>query len=190
MFNGFPQQSVSAAGAERMSVAVMKDGIVTRGILMDIPPVFDRPYLLPGDAIRPQHLEACVRRSKVRISSGDALVLRTGRWAREAAEGLWDIEAGSAGLHASCLPWLKAHDIAVLVSDLAADLLPSRVAGVRMPIHLVTIGSLGVPIIDNCDLEPVSRYAEANGRAEFLFLASPLAVPGGTGSPINPLAMF
>jgi kynurenine formamidase len=190
MFNGFPQQSVSAAGAERMSVAVMKDGIVTRGVLLDMPPLFNRPYLLPGDAIHPQHLEACIGRSKAGLFGGDALVLRTGRWAREAAEGPWDIEAGSAGLHASCLPWLKAHDIAVLVSDLAADLLPSRVTGVRMPIHLVAIGSLGVPIIDNCDLEPLSRYAEANDRSEFLFFACPLAVPGGTGSPINPVAMF
>jgi kynurenine formamidase len=190
MFNGVPQQSVSAAGAERMSVVAMKDGIVTRGVLMDMPPVLNRPYLLPDDAIGPQHLDACLERSGVRPASGDALILRTGRWAREAAEGPWDIEAGSAGLHASCLPWLKAHDIAVLVTDLAADLLPSRVAGVRMPIHLVTIGALGVPIIDNCDLEPLSRYADTHRRREFLFFASPLAVPGGTGSPINPVAMF
>lgn len=190
MFNGVPQATVSASGAERMSVAVMKDGIVTRGVLMDMPPIFGRPYLMPNDAIRPQHLDACMERSGVRVESGDALVIRTGRWAREESEGAWEIEAGSAGLHASCLPWLREHDVALLASDLASDLMPSQVPGVRMPIHLVTIGALGVPIIDNCDLEPASRRAQDLGRSEFLFFASPLAVPGGTGSPINPVAMF
>jgi kynurenine formamidase len=126
----------------------------------------------------------------VKIESGDALIVRTGRWAREASEGSWDIESGSAGLHASCLPWLRKHDIAVLASDLASDLMPSQVEGVRMPIHLVMIAALGVPIIDNCDLEALSDQASAYGKWEFFFLASPLAVPGGTGSPINPLAIF
>jgi kynurenine formamidase len=190
MFNGASKHSVSAAGAEKMSVAVMKDGIVTRGILMDMPRVFERPYLQADDAIYPEHLDAWLRKSGIEVEGGDALIIRTGRWAREAAEGCWDIESGSAGLHASCLPWLRKHDIAVLVSDLASDLMPSRVTGVRMPIHLVTIAALGVPIIDNCDLERLSECAFASGRWDFLFFASALAVPGGTGSPINPIAIF
>jgi hypothetical protein len=93
-------------------------------------------------------------------------------------------------LHASCLPWLKQHDIAVLASDLASDLLPSQVEGVRMPVHLLTIAALGVPIIDNCDLELLAPHAADQKRWDFLFIASPLAVPGGTGSPINPIALF
>jgi kynurenine formamidase len=128
--------------------------------------------------------------SGTEVTAGDALIVRTGRWAREQAEGRWDFEAGSAGLHASCLPWLREHDISVLISDLASDLMPSQVEGVRLPIHLVTIAALGVPIIDNCDLEELSRYADVQQRWEFLFVASPLAVPGGTGSPINPLAVY
>lgn len=190
MFNGASKHSVSAEGAEKMSVVVMKDGIVTRGILMDMPRVFERPYLQADDAIYPEHLDAWLRNSGIEVEGGDALIIRTGRWAREAAEGCWDIEAGSAGLHASCLPWIRKHDIAVLVSDLASDLMPSRVMGVRMPIHLVTIAALGVPIIDNCDLEQLSERAFADGRWDFLFFASPLAVPGGTGSPVNPIAVF
>jgi kynurenine formamidase len=190
LFNGVPKSSVSSAGAERMSVLTMKDGIVTRGVLMDMPRVFGRSYLNADDAIYPEHLDAWLSQSGATVQSGDALVVRTGRWAREAAEGAWDIESGSAGLHASCLPWLREHDIAVLVSDLASDLLPSRVAGVRMPIHLITIAVLGVPIIDNCDLERLSTHAAATGQYDFCFFASPLAVPGGTGSPINPLALY
>jgi kynurenine formamidase len=190
MFNGVPKHSVSKHGAEKMSVAAMKEGIVTRGVLMDMPRVFDRDYLLAKDAIYPEHFDAWLEKTGTVVESGDALIVRTGRWAREAAEGTWDIESGSAGLHAACLPWLKEHDVAVLVGDLASDLMPSPVEGVRMPIHLVTIASLGIPIIDNCDLEALSRESERQQRCEFLFVASPLVVPGGTGSPINPIAVF
>jgi kynurenine formamidase len=190
MFNGVSKNTVSKQGAEKMSVLSMKNGIFTRGFLMDIPRALGRVYLSAGDAIYPEHLDLWLEKTKARVESGDALIIRTGRWAREEREGRWDIEAGSAGLHASCLPWLKQHDIALLVSDLASDLMPSQVEGVRLPIHLVTIAALGVPIIDNCDLEPVSKFSAEQGRWEFLFVASPLAVPGGTGSPINPLAIF
>lgn len=190
MFNGVSRHTVSAKGAAKMSVVTMKDGIVTRGVLMDMPRTFGCEYLRAGDAVYPEHLDAWLTRAQVKVQSGDALIIRTGRWAREASEGTWDIESGSAGLHASCLPWLKRHDIAVLVSDLASDLMPSRVEGVRMPVHLVTIAALGVPIIDNCDLEILSELAATQQRWEFFFLASPLAVPGGTGSPINPIVVL
>jgi kynurenine formamidase len=190
MFNGFSKRTVSQQGADKMSVVSMKDGIVTRGVLMDMPRALGRQYLGAGEAIYPEHLDNWLAATGMKMKSGDALIVRTGRWAREASEGSWDIESGSAGLHASCLPWLRKHDIAVLVSDLASDLMPSQVEGVRMPIHLITIAALGVPIVDNCDLEVLSEQASALGKWEFLFLASPLAVPGGTGSPINPIAIF
>jgi kynurenine formamidase len=190
MFNGVSKNAVSSKGAAKMSVLTMKNGIFTRGVLMDIARALGRPYLSAGDAIYPEHLDLWLEKTKMQIESGDALIVRTGRWAREEKEGRWDIESGSAGLHASCLPWLRQHDIAVLGSDLASDLMPSQIDDVRLPIHLVTIAGLGVPIIDNCDLERVSQYSAKQEKWEFLFIASPLAVPGGTGSPINPLALF
>ncbi len=190
MFNGVSKNAVTSKGAAKMSVLTMKNGILTRGVLMDIPRALGRAYLSAGDAIYPEHLDLWLEKTKLQVESGDALIVRTGRWAREEKEGRWDIESGSAGLHASCLPWLKQHDIALLGSDLASDLMPSQVDGVRLPIHLVTIAALGVPIIDNCDLEQLSQYCAGQQKWEFLFIASPLAVPGGTGSPINPLAFF
>jgi kynurenine formamidase len=190
MFNGISKQTVTAQGATKMSVVTMKDAIMTRGVLMDMPRLFGSQYLRASDAIYPEHLDAWLARTGIVLESGDALVVRTGRWSREAAEGPWDVELGSAGLHAACLRWLRKHDIAVLVGDLASDLMPSRVEGVRMPIHLVTIASLGVPIIDNCDLESLSQQSEKQQQWDFFFMASPLVVPGGTGSPINPIALF
>jgi kynurenine formamidase len=190
MFNGVSKATVTRQGAAQMSVLNMKQGIFTRGILMDIPRALNKTYLNAADAIYPEHLDLWLKKTGAHVENGDALIVRTGRWAREETEGRWDIESGSAGLHACCLPWLKRHDIALLASDLASDLMPSQIEGVRMPIHLIAVAAMGVPIIDNCDLERLGMYASEQRRWDFLFVASPLAVPGGTGSPINPLAVF
>src|SRR5262249_39600290 len=96
----------------------------------------------------------------------------------------------SAGLHASCLPWLKKRDVAVVGSDLATDVMPSGVDGVVLPVHQVLIVAMGVPILDNLDLEQVAEAAAARRRWDFLLTVAPLAVEGGTGSPINPVATF
>ena len=117
-------------------------------------------------------------------------MIRTGRWARAKLAGDWEVMKSSAGLHASCLPWLKARDVAVVGSDLALDVLPSGVEGVEFPVHCGVLVALGIPILDNLDPEALSEAADARKRWSFLLTVAPLAVPGGTGSPANPLATF
>jgi kynurenine formamidase len=190
MYNGVPQQTVTEQGAAKLSVIQAKNGIFTRGVLIDIPNLLGKPYLEGGRAIYPEDLGAWEKKAGLKVSSGDAVLIRTGRWARRKAEGTWQIEKNSAGLHASCLPWLKQRDIAVLGSDLASDVLPSGVEGVTMPVHQVIVIAMGVPILDNCDLESLSKFAQNSKRWEFLLTVAPLAVEGGTGSPVNPLATY
>ncbi len=190
MYNGFPQSDVTERGAAKLSVINVKRGIVTRCILMDVPKLLGVRFLQGGHAIYPADLEACERMAGVKVEPGDAVLIRTGRWARGEAEGQWDILKSSAGLHASCLPWLKQRDVAVVGSDLALDVLPSQVEGFEMPVHWVVVVAMGMPILDNCDLEAVGEAAAARKRWDFLLTVAPLAVPGGTGSPVNPLATF
>ncbi len=190
MYNGIPQSTVTEKGAAHMSVMAMKDGIVTRGVLMDFPRLFGVKFLEGSRAILPQDLEAWEKSTGVRIEPGDVVFIRTGRWARYAAEGEWDFELNSAGLDVSCVPWFRKRDVAVLGSDLALDVMPSGVEGVRMPVHLLTIVAMGAPILDNCDLEPLAAAAAERKRWTFLLTVAPLAVPGGTGSPVNPIAVF
>ncbi len=147
MFNGLSKNKVTNQGASELSVLEMKTGIFTRGGLLDIPRALNLPYLKAEDVIYPEQLDTCLKQANTHLGGGDALVIRTGGWAREQREGRWDVEQGSAGLHASCLPWLKKHDITVLATDLAADLLPSQVTGVRMPIHLVTIAAMACRLL-------------------------------------------
>ena len=190
MYNGFSQREVTEKGAAKLAVNRMRDGIFTRAVLMDFPKLFGVKYLKGQRAIYPSDLEAWEKRTGIKVKSGDAILIRTGRWARRAEKGPWKIVGDSAGLHASCLPWLKERDIAVAGSDFSLGVQPSGVDGVADPLHLVLIVGMGVPILDNLDLEALSKAAASRKRWEFLLTAAPLAVEGGTGSPLNPIATF
>jgi kynurenine formamidase len=157
---------------------------------MDIPRLKGVSYLEPGSAIHPEDLDAWERRAGVRVASGDVVLIRTGRWARRAVTGPWDPATHAAGLYATCAEWLRRRDVAILGSDAASEVAPSGVEGVEQPIHQLVLIALGVPILDNCDLEAVAEAAAARKRWEFLLTTAPLPVPGGTGSPLNPIATF
>jgi kynurenine formamidase len=190
MYNGFSQKEVTAAGARKLSVLNVKNGIFTRCVLMDIPRLFDVRFLEGSRAIYPEDLDAWEKKAGVKVESGDVVLVRTGRWKRRELEGEWNIMKNSAGLHASCLPWLKQRDVAVVGSDLATDVMPSGVEGFELPVHWVSVVAMGMPILDNCDLEAVSEAAAARKNWAFLLTVGPLAVDGGTGSPVNPLATY
>lgn len=190
MYNGFSSEEVTSSGAARLAIARLKEGIFTRGILLDIPLLKGVSYLEPGQAIYPEDLEAWEERAGIRVGSGDVVFVRTGRWARRLEKGPWDVSAKAAGLHASCARWFRERDVAAVGSDAAADVLPSEIEGVSHPLHQLLLIAMGVHIFDNCDLEALSQAAQERERWEFLLTAAPLAVPGGTGSPLNPIATF
>lgn len=166
----------------------MRNGIFTRAVLFDIPLLKGVPYLEPGTAIYPEDLEAWEKRAGVRVKAGDVVLIRTGRWARRAEKGPWSGDL--AGLHVTATRWLKSRDVAVLGGDSAQDVMPSGVDGVRQPVHLLVLVAMGMPILDNIDPEALSKAAQQRKRWEFLLTTSPLAVPGATGSPLNPIAIF
>jgi kynurenine formamidase len=190
MYNGFAQTEVTAKGARKLGIENVKGGIFTRCVLMDMPVHFEARYLKGGQAIYPEDLEAWEKKAGVKVEAGDAVLIRTGRWTRRELDGPWEIMKNSAGLHASCLPWLKKRDVAVVGSDLALDVLPSGVEGFELPVHWVVVVAMGMPILDNLDLEKLSQEAQVRKRWTFLLTVAPLAVEGGTGSPVNPLATY
>jgi kynurenine formamidase len=191
-WNGYPVASVVTAegGAARNSVLNMKSGIVTRAVLYDIPRLKGLPYLEPGTRIFPEDLEAWEKKAGVAIGPGDALLLRWGRWARRAALGPWPIDQGSAGLDNTVIPWLKKRDVALIAWETPgyAPQPPGDLP--RLALHNFVLTMLGVMLIDRADLEAVSAAAAARNRWEFMLSVAPLPIPRGTGSPVNPLAMF
>lgn len=191
MYNGFVRDDeVTEAGCNRLSIINFKQGIVTRGVLMDIARLKGERYLAPGTPIHVEDLEAWEAEAGVRVEAGDILLVRTGRWARRADVGPWATSEQGAGLHASVAPWLHARGVAMLGGDYTNDAVPSGIDGAVQPIHQLTIVAMGMPLFDNLDLEAVAEEAARQNRWEFMLVAAPLAVEGGTGSPLNPLAIF
>ena len=190
LFNGYPAETVTAHGATKLGIHRLHDGIVTRGVLLDIPALRGADALEPGQPIFPEDLEAAEAKAGLEVRPGDALLVRTGRWRWRATHGAWDAGQLAAGLDASCLPWLRERDVAALGSDGVSDVLPSRVDGVGMPIHTVAIVAMGVHLLDNLDLDALATACADESRWEFLLTVAPLVLRRGTASPVNPIALF
>jgi len=170
----------------------LKSGIVTRGILIDIPRLKGVEYLEPETRISSQDIEAWEKMAGVKISSGDAIILRTGRWARRAKVGPEKVLGHSAGFDMSVAPWIRKRDVALAGGDVSveAQTTPPFVEGQPTPLHTFFIVGLGMPIIDDFDPEALAETAARLHRWEFMLVVAPLRVPNGTGSPVNPIAIF
>jgi kynurenine formamidase len=190
LYNGYPAEAVTAHGATKLGIHRLHDGIVTRGVLLDIPALRGVDALAPGEPVFPEDLEAAEEQAGLTVRPGDALLVRTGRWQWRREHGAWDAGQLAAGLDASCLPWLSERDVATLGSDGVSDVLPSRVDGVGMPIHTVVIVAMGVHLLDNLDLDDLGAACREEARWEFLFTVAPLELRRGTASPVNPIAVF
>ena len=190
LYNGFSVDVLKPSGAERLGIQNVRNGIFTKGILIDMPWFKGVDFLEPGTAITISDLEAWERKTGVRVGSGDVLLIRTGRWECVRQKGQWNFLEKAAGSHASIAKWLKARDVAVIGSDGVNDVMPSGVEGLVNPLHELVLVGLGMLILDNLDLDAVAAAAKERNRWEFLFVGAPLRVPGGTGSPLNPIAVF
>ena len=193
MWNGFSWEEVSKeGGAKKNSIYNLHDGIFTRGVLMDIARLKNVEYLEPGTRIYVSDLEAWEKRAGFKVAEGDAVFIRTGRWARRAKLGPWNAATNAAGLDASVIPWLKQRGVALLGSESAQDASPQP-AGAEiggLPVHDFALIMLGIHLFDNTNLEAVGQAAAQRKRWDFLLTAAPLPVRGGTGSPLNPIAVF
>ena len=191
LYNNVPTSASSAEeGCTKNGIDNLQQGIVTRGILLDIPRLKGVPYLEPSEAIYVEDIEAWLEQAGTTVGSGDVIFIRTGRWARRAAEGPWQLSGNSAGIHASVVRWIRERDVSFVGSDAATDVQPSLVEDVNLPVHTLLIAAMGTDIFDNMDLEALAETAAAENRWEFMLTAAPIPVIGGTGSPLNPIAIF
>jgi kynurenine formamidase len=190
LYNGVPASAVTSSGAVELSIAVAANGIVGRGVLLDVPRSRGVPWLEPGDHVTLGDITAAERGQDVRIGQGDILLVRVGHRLRRRERGPWDAAATRAGLHASVLPLLAERRIAVLGSDSNNDTAPSAVDGVDFPVHVLAINALGMQLLDYLEFDGLVTLCEEAGQWTFLCVIAPLRLPTGTGSPVNPIAIM
>ena len=179
-----PDVEITTQGAHFGDITHWSGGIITKGVLIDVPRHRGEPHVSIDEPVRGEEMEAIARAQGASVEPGDALLVHSG-WGAYMASGD-DGSRGRPGLHPSCAEFIRDHDVALL----GWDLMDARAASdLPWPVHGVLF-NFGVALLDNALLEPVAAACAEEGRWEFMFQALPLRVARGTGSPVNPIAMF
>jgi kynurenine formamidase len=191
LFNGVPaSEAITSQGASMQSVDVAGGGIVSRGVLIDIPRLRGTPWVEPGEAIRPEEFVAAEAATGTALRDGDIVLVRTGHARRRAELGPWDASTAKAGLDVTVMPVVHERRVAAMGFDGDGEAAPSPVEGIRSPIHAIGINAMGLHFLDSLNLEELANACAERGRWEFLFMVAPLRLKGGTGSPVNPIAVL
>jgi len=190
LYGGVPAATVTPAGAATLSVELARNGIVGRGVLLDIPRLRGVPWLEPGDHVTADDLTAAEAAQRVRVGEGDLLFVRVGHRRRRTESGPWDAANARAGLHPTAMEFLAERRVAVLGSDSNNDTAPSSTEGVAFPVHVLAVHALGLHLLDYLQFEDLAPLCERGQRWSFLCVVAPLRLPAATGSPVNPIAIL
>ncbi len=182
------EETFSTEGLRFASVAAASDGIVTRGVLLDVAASRGVDCLDRGDGVGLEDLEAAESASNATVGPGDAVFVRTGLGLRVARGGI-DGPDLREGVLPEVIPWLHSRSVAVYAGD-CIERLPSGYPSIPLPLHQVGMVSMGLYFLDEPDMEALARACRSEGRSDFLLIVAPLRILGGTASAVNPLAIF
>ncbi|MGW2013749.1 cyclase family protein [Streptomyces sp. NPDC001927] len=190
LYGHVPASSVTAEGARALSVDLVANGIVGRGVLLDIPRLRGVSWLEPGDQVTSDDLTAAEAAQGVRVGPGDLLFVRVGHRLRRTEVGPWKAATARAGLHPTALEFLAEREVAVLGGDGNNDSAPSAVADIDFPVHVLAMHAMGIHLLDYLRFEDLVPVCARAGRWSFLCVVAPLRLPEATGSPVNPVAVL
>ncbi len=192
MYNGYAASEVTSSGAKKNGIENLKNKILSRGVLLDIPRYQGKQWLEPGQAIYPADLDGAAAMGNVGVGTGDIVLIRTGQIAQVRHDGNWgDYSGGSApGLGVACASWLCEKEVAGYATDTwGTEVLPNETPDVFQPLHIILIVHVGMLVGEIFDLEELAADCASDGVYEFMFVAPPLPITGAVGSPINPQAI-
>ncbi len=190
LHGGVPATTLTSEGATALSVELAGNGIVGRGVLLDIPRLRGVRWLEPGDHVTADELLAAERSQHVHVGEGDLLFVRVGHRLRRIEAGPWDAARTRAGLHPTAMEFLAERRVAALGGDSNNDTAPSVTDGVDFPVHVLGVHALGLHLLDYLQFEDLVPLCEQEDRWSFLCVIAPLRLPHATGSPVNPIAVL
>ncbi|MFD8783743.1 cyclase family protein [Kitasatospora sp. NPDC059599] len=190
LYGGVDADTLTAHGAEALSVDLVRDGIVGRGVLLDVPRLRNVPWLEPGEQVGAEELAAAEAAQGVRVGPGDLLFVRVGHRRRRAERGPWDATKARAGLHPDAMEFLAERRVVALGSDGNNDAAPSPAESVDYPVHVLAVHAMGLHLLDYLQFEDLVPLCVRERRWSFLCVIAPLRLPRATGSPVNPIAIL
>ena len=192
MYNGVSSDMVtSKEGAQSHSIENISDGIITRGVLLDIAKLKNKSWLDNDEPVMPEDLDAAEKAQGITVGEGDVLFVRTGNYRKRLETGPTDPSKGMTACQVACAPWFKERRIAMLGTDTSNDIKPTDYPNLTSsPLHIMCLVTLGLWLVDNCNLEELAQICEIRNTSEFLLAMGPLKLNKVTGSPVNPIAVF
>jgi len=189
LYNGLPESDITEQGAKSHGIENWRDGIVTRGILYDIPKLRGSTFIPLDRPVQGWELEDFARQENIQPRRGDAVIINCGRNAYFYSNpGAPNTNGNKPGLHPSVLEFLFSYDSALLGSDF--DEAPNKVYSAIYPIHSISNPFMGLPTLWNLDLEKLAEACNKYKTWEFFIVIAPLIVIGGTGSVVNPIVVL
>jgi kynurenine formamidase len=190
LYNNVSAETLTPSGASTLSIDTARDGIIGRGVLLDIPRLRGASWLEPGEHVTADELAAAERAQHLRVGEGDLLFVRVGHSRRRAEVGPWNAAEARAGLHPTAMEFVAERRVSILGSDSNSDTAPSLAEGVGFPVHVLAINAMGVALLDYLRFEDLVPVCERENRWSFLCVVAPLRLPDATGSPVNPIAIL
>jgi kynurenine formamidase len=190
LYNRVSVDTLTPTGASQLTIDVARDGIVGRGVLLDIPRARGTSWLEPGDHVTVDDLLEAERSQELHVGRGDLLFVRVGHSRRRSEVGPWNAADARVGLHPTAMEFVAERQVAVLGSDGNSDTAPSTTEGVAFPVHVLAINAIGLHLLDYLRFEDLVQLCEQESRWSFLCVIAPLRLPDATGSPVNPIAII
>jgi kynurenine formamidase len=191
-YNGYDAALIDGGGLKVLGIEHTRNKMVGRGVLLDIARFRGVPWLADGEAISNDELDKCAKNQNVAIGRGDFVIIRTGQMERCLSDGEWGAYAGgnAPGVRFENCYWCQNKEIAAICSDTwGVEVRPNETDEVDQPWHWVTVPAMGLTMGEMFYVKELAEDCEADGIYEFFFCGPPLVITGGTGSPLNPLAM-
>lgn len=190
VYNGRQAEDVVLPGGLAFGdILTQKEGMFTRGVLLNIAAVRGVEWLEPDEGVYAADLLAAEERQGTRVESGDCIFVYTGLQKREEVQGPENL-GQRVGIMPDAIKWMHEREISVYSGD-CVDAFPNPYSErYFVYFHAITIAAMGLILLDIPALEPLLEVCNELDRTDFLLTMAPLRLKGGTGCPVNPIAIF